>query len=277
MNLANNISASIVIYNTQLIEIEQLLEALDAINIHTYIIDNSLKASIESQLTAYSNIEYIFNNANLGYGKAHNIGIRKSIAANYKYHIVVNPDIEFKSITIEQLFTFMESNSDTGLCMPKIVYPNGEMQYLCKLLPSPFDLILRRFIPIKKVQQIIEKRFELHEANYNERFNVPSLSGCFMFLRNSIFVKTEMFDENIFMYCEDLDLCRRIGRISKTQYVPTEAVIHRYNKESYRSTKLLRYHIKSALYYFNKWGWFFDAERRKMNKETLKAIDEMNK
>ncbi len=272
MNINHNISASIVIYNTVFDEIEQLLQTLNALNIHTYILDNSLKATIERKLAPYNNIEYVFNNANLGYGKAHNIGINKSIDAKFKYHIVVNPDIEIKGNTILELYTFMEENSDTGLCMPKIVYPNGEMQFLCKLLPSPFDLILRRFIPIKAIQKAIEKRFELHNADYEKSFNVPSLSGCFMFLRNSTLNEIGLFDDNIFMYCEDLDLCRRIGKVSKTQYVPTDAVIHRYNKESYRSKKLLLFHIKSAIYYFNKWGWIFDTERRKMNKEVLKAI-----
>jgi GT2 family glycosyltransferase len=277
MNSKQNISASIVIYNIKINEIEELLKALHALNIHTYIIDNSLKASIERQLTTYNNVEYIFNNCNLGYGKAHNIGIQKSIVANFKYHIVVNPDIEIGENAIDQLHTFMEQNDDTGLCMPTIIYPNGEMQYLCKLLPSPFDLILRRFIPINTIQQSLEKRFELHNANYSNSFNVPSLSGCFMFLRNSTLKQIGLFDENIFMYCEDLDLCRRIGKVSKTQYVPTEAVIHRYNKESYRSNKLLAFHIKSAIYYFNKWGWIFDAERRKVNNETLKAIEAANR
>lgn len=275
-NTYKEISASIVIYNTPFAEIELLLKGLHALDICTYVIDNSANNAIETKINAFENIEYINTKKNVGYGSAHNIGLLKSRENNFKYHIVVNPDIEIQYKSIAQLYQFMELNIDTGLCMPTIVYPDGEMQYLCKLLPSPADLIFRRFLPLKSLQKSITKRFELHSANYTKSFNVPSLSGCFMFLRNDTLKKVGLFDENIFMYCEDLDLCRRIGRVSKTQYVPTEAIVHRYNKESYRSLKLLLFHIKSAVYFFNKWGWIFDSERKQINANTLKAIDEMH-
>ena len=67
-----------------------------------------------------------------------------------KYHIVVNPDIYFEEGTIESLTEYMDNNPDVGQIMPKVFYPNGELQYLCKLLPTPSDLIFRRFLPKTK-------------------------------------------------------------------------------------------------------------------------------
>ena len=273
----NKISASIVIYNSPLSEFENLLKVLLSLKIKTFIIDNSTINNIGSSLKNYSNTEYIFTGDNLGYGKAHNIGISKSIADQYKYHIVLNPDIETKYNVFDELYQFMQNNKETGLCMPDIVYPNHKRQHLSKLLPTPFDLLFRRFIPLRQLKCLHNKKFELRNADYSKSFNVPSLSGCFMFMRNETLEKIGLFDENIFMYCEDIDLCRRIGQITETKFVPTTPVIHRYNKESYRNLKLLKYHIQSAFYYFNKWGWLFDKERHSKNKKTIRALKSIKK
>lgn len=47
----------------------------------------------------------------------------------------------------------MDNHPNVGLVMPQILYPNGKIQYLCKLLPTPIDLIIRRFIPISSYQE----------------------------------------------------------------------------------------------------------------------------
>jgi len=106
---------------------------------------------------------------------------------------------------------------------------------------------------------------------------VPSLSGCFMLLRTEVLKVVGGFDERFFMYCEDFDLCRRIGQVSKTIYYPDVSVIHNYEKGSYKNSKLLRYHIQSSVKYFNKWGWFFDKERRRINNDTLDRLGYKNR
>ena len=101
---------------------------------------------------------------------------------------------------------------------------------------------------------------------------VPSLSGCFMFMRCSVLKQVGGFDERYFMYAEDLDLCRRIGEVSKTIFYPKVSIIHEYGKGSYKNKKLLKYHIISVIKYFNKWGWFWDSKRRYKNQECVKRI-----
>ena len=118
----------------------------------------------------------------------------------------------------------MNNNQLVGLVMPKILYPNGDVQYLCKLLPTPIDLIIRRFIPIKSFQRRMNNKYELRFTNYNSEMEVPSLSGCFMFIRCEILGQSGIFDERYFMYAEDFDLCRRIGMLSKTIFYPNAQV-----------------------------------------------------
>ena len=170
----------------------------------------------------------------------------------------------------------MEQHPEDCNIMPKLIYPAGELQYLCKLLPSPIDLIFRRFIPFKKWKDAINRKYELHSFGYDKIMNIPNLSGCFMFLRTEALKKIGLFDENIFMYLEDIDLNRRIHSQYKTIYYPDATVIHEHQKESYKSKKLLKAHIKSAIYYFNKYGWFFDKERTSINKNIINIVTKKN-
>ncbi|MEN9918133.1 MAG: hypothetical protein RL662_569 [Bacteroidota bacterium] len=269
------ITSSIVTYNTSRNELERLIRCADLSIIDAiYIIDNSPVDLLKSFVQNLSpKIEYIFNNNNLGYGAAHNIALKKSIELKAKYHIILNPDIYFETHVIHCLKEYMNMNTDVGATMPKVMYPNGELQYLCKLQATPLDLLGRRFIPLKKYVEKRNYRYELRRSDYNQIMNVPCLSGCFMFLRVSALEDVGMFDDSYFMYCEDFDFYKRIHQKYKTIFYPEVSIVHDHKKESYQNNKMLYMHIKSAIRYFNKWGWFFDRDRRFANKEIRKYLD----
>lgn len=148
--------------------------------------------------------------------------------------LLVHHALHFRFILLlEQLFCmhltgFMDKNPDVGLVMPKILYPDGSPQCLCKLLPR------------------------------------PSISSAAAAL-----AEVGMFDERFFLYMEDADLCRRIGQKYRTVYYPEVHVTHAFKKASYKELKLLYQHMRSAVLYFNKWGWFRDPDRKRINRETL--------
>ena len=272
------LSASIVLYQTDLTPLKKVIDSYFACKseaLQLFLVDNSPTDVLKSVVTMYPDKEiyYIFNNENMGYGKAHNIAIKKSMEQGLSYHIVLNPDIVIQEGALEKLTFYMNEHPEVGNIMPKIIYPNGQLQYLCKLLPSPIDLIFRRFIPFKKWRDKINQKYELHSFRYDKKINIPNLSGCFMFLRTKALEKVGLFDENIFMYLEDIDLNRRIHRAYKTIFFPEAVVVHEYQKASYKNIKLLKVHIKSAIYYFNKYGWFFDKERKIINAQTLQEIE----
>ncbi|MNE88458.1 N-acetylglucosaminyl-diphospho-decaprenol L-rhamnosyltransferase [compost metagenome] len=93
-----------------------------------------------------------------------------------------------------------------------------------------------------------------------------------MFCRTEVLQKVGGFDPRYFMYLEDYDLTRRVHKLSKTVFYPNATVYHGFKKESYVNPILLKYHIQSAVKYFNKWGWIWDRERKEMNGNTLKQI-----
>ena len=156
------LNVSIVLYNQSRTEIIRLIETfLHSETVYeVFLIDNS---PIENPDFKTLGANYHFTGKNLGYGTAHNIAIRKTIEQGLPYHLVINPDISFDPSILSEIEEFMNNNSDIGLLMPKILYPNGEIQYLCKLIPTPFDLIFRRFLP-KSWTKIRTQKFELHDS-----------------------------------------------------------------------------------------------------------------
>lgn len=270
------ISVSIVLFHNKYEEIFFLINSiLDSVNVNIsniYLIDNSSNSSLKVLKNIDKKVIYFFNNKNLGYGKGHNIGLKLSIKNRNKYHIVINPDVIINKDVIQKITKFMNENPDVGQVMPKVLYPDGKVQYLCKLIPTPFDLFIRIFVP-KKIFKSRRNIFQLKFTNYNKIMEVPYLSGCFMFLRTKVLEDIGLFDERFFMYPEDIDLTRRINEKYKTIFFPKTFIYHGHAKESFKKIKLLYVHVINLIIYFNKWGWIFDSKRKKINKTILKQLN----
>lgn len=269
--MQHKITASIVIYKNNLAllkrAVQSFLESTEGSIL--YLIDNSPTDECRPHFI-HPRIQYIFNKKNVGFGAGHNIALKDAMNKKSSYHIILNPDVYFEESVIEKLYHFMESDDQIGLIMPKVLYPDGRLQPLCKLLPSPFTLFSRRFLKFNpNLTRRLNHWYEMHFSGYDKVMDVPFLSGCFMFLRVDTLRKVGLFDERIFLYTEDTDLTRRIHKHYRTIFFP-EATIYHYNqRHSYRSLAILLRHISSAITYFNKWGWFNDTERENINQQIL--------
>ena len=231
-----------------------------------YLIDNSPTPTSPESLD--SRITYRHNPYNMGYGAAHNIAIRESIYDEVPFHLVINPDIILTPEALDTMLQFIAQHPEVGALMPKVTYPDGRLQYLCKLLPTPIDVFGRRFLPSKWMHRR-NSRYEMHASGYDRLMNIPYLSGCFMLLRTQAVQQARLFDERFFMYPEDMDLTRRIHRDYLTVYFPHATVIHNHAQASYKSLKMLWIHVVNMCRYFNKWGWFCDQERKLFNQTAI--------
>jgi GT2 family glycosyltransferase len=220
-----------------------------------------------------SGAKYMFPGKNLGFGGGHNLALRADCDSS-EYHLVLNPDVHFAPDILRILYQFMSDEEAVGLVMPKILYPDGTDQPLCKQFPTPLDLISRRFLGGVGRSLFAKRldRYELRHLDMESAREIPCLSGCFMFIRSAVLREVGLFDERYLMYMEDVDLCRRIGAKYKTVFYPTVAVTHGYTKGSYRDPKLLKYHLQSAFKYFWKWGWVCDPERDRLNTKTALLV-----
>ena len=266
-----NITASIVLFKTDPSELKKVFQCFcnASVNFKLFLIDNSPDDRLRDTITD-ERVSYQFQGKNLGYGRGHNVAIRKILDSS-EYHLVLNSDITFGSNVLGALVEYLKEYKEVGLIMPKVLYPDGELQYVCKLIPTPIDLILRRFLPDRFLQKRKEK-FELTFTGYNQIMNVPYLSGCFMLLRIEVLKEIGLFDERFFLYPEDLDLTRRIHQKYKTVFYPKVSIVHAHARESYYNRYLTFVHAINMIKYFNKWGWVFDSTRRKTNRSVLKQL-----
>jgi len=267
------ITASIVVYKTDPFLLKRAMASFlnSSLTGTLTIIDNSPDDRLQ-HYCSIPGVTYIFNNENLGYGKAHNIALRQNLDQSI-YHLVLNPDVYFNPSTLEKIFDFMEEQPQAGLAMPKVLNADHELQMACKLLPTPVDLAIRRFFPFKELVSKALERYEMKESGYDRIMNVPFLSGCFMFLRMQALKQTGLFDERFFLYAEDTDLSRRIHLQFETLFFPGAEIIHLHARGSYKDFYLTLQNLKSAVQYFSKWGWIFDTERRIINQRALSSMN----
>jgi GT2 family glycosyltransferase len=264
------ISVSIVLYKTNLIELELICSLItqESVDLNLFLIDNSPTDNLKNAIPFNDRIIYIYNNNNIGFGAAHNIAIEKAIQYDSKYHLVLNSDICFDKNVLPILLQKMEENSSIGMIMPKVLNIDGSAQVLPKLLPSPFNLLIRVIKPLQRIFKAKNKEYTL-EDYYNQELNVPILSGCFSLFRIDALKKVGLYDEKFFMYFEDFDISRRIHSKYKTIYYPLVSITHAHERGAAKSFKLFKIFLKSAIIYFNKYGWFIDKERAKINRTIL--------
>ena len=191
------ITASIVVYCNKAADLVRVLRSTLASPIDiVYLIDHSPADEVKRFMDSPANqaeehLSLLMRDGrvvyephpNRGFGAGHNIAIRKSMAAGAAYHAILNPDIYWSDPVIESLVKHMDSHPEVGMMTPKVLFPDGRLQYNCKLLPTPMDLIGRRFLP-KKWMKKRNERFELHSSGYDHIMNVPYIHGCFMLFRN---------------------------------------------------------------------------------------------
>lgn len=269
-----DIAVSVVTYNTDPAIVTDVLTSLGRTNldIGITVVDNSPADGLRTHVEG-NGAFYIHNPENPGYGTANNIALRRTLGIA-RYHLVTNPDVYFHEDVPAKLYEYMEEHTDIGLIMPSVLFPDGSDQRLCKLLPRPYDLVVRRFVRAGGLVDRVNRRFELQDACCDGVMDAPYLSGCFMFMRSTALETVGLFDERYFMYFEDTDLSRRIHGKYRTVFYPHTTIYHRYDGLSKRDRRMLLIHMRSAIRYFNKWGWAFDRERRRVNEKTVESLKE---
>lgn len=265
------ITVSIVTYKTDISELKNCLDSLDSSLVRRiYIVDNSRMESIADFGSQMDKVEYIGSD-NVGYGAGHNIAIRKAIALGVKYHLVLNSDVYFGKEVLPRLVEYMDKNDDVAQVQPNVVYPDGTLQYGCRLLPSPVNLISKRFL-FNGFAEKINHDFMLYGFDHKKPMNLPYHQGSFMLFRTECFKKVGLFDERFFMYPEDIDITRRMHKHYRTMFWPEVTIVHAHRAASYKSLRMLAIHSYNMIKYFNKWGWVFDKERSEWNKNILKKV-----
>ena len=258
------IGIALVSYNTTKNQIKNLSKCLINLQYEYMVVYDNSPTDCAKNLFINLGWEYHWNGKNLGFGKAHNF-----IFNNYghlsNFHLIVNPDVSFDVNILKPLICFLNKTKDAGCVMPKILYPDGQNQYLAKYLPSLFDFFLRR-IPVKFLKSYVDNKTQIKNL-YNKKnpFKAPFLSACFLLFKNEKIQNIGFFDERFFLYAEDLDLTRRFWMANAFPYCYPEVIVyHDYTKASSKNIYLFFIHLISLIKYFYKWG-LIDTERSLIN------------
>ena len=271
---------SIVLYSTPISDLYKCLSSIknsitDSFDVYITLIDHSpfsMRVAIEGLgLLSSLHCVYIHDRFNPGYASGHNRALLHSIDHNFDYHLVLNPDIYFSPSTISDLIAHMTTHKSVGLAMPSVYSFDGELQYLCKLIPHPFDFLFR-ILPFTRSLPTKFNLFSKIASTSSVPVSVPYLSGCFMFIRVSYINYELMFDSQFFLYPEDLDFSRRLYSVCDCQYVPSVRVTHRHVAASKKSLRLFLAHLFNMSLYYMKWGWFIDSDRSKANFLALSRL-----
>lgn len=152
------------------------------------------------------------------------------------YFLMLNPDTSVRPGALPTLVNFMERNESAGACGPKLVFPDGALQYSCRRFPTLWSTVLRR-TPIRLLLPH-DRRGSSHLMRFSphhERMSVDWVLGACLLVRRSAIAGTQLLDSRFPMYCEDIDLCYRLKKARwKTYYVPEAVVVHHHRAESDR-------------------------------------------
>ncbi|MGE5356282.1 MAG: glycosyltransferase [Deltaproteobacteria bacterium] len=240
-----DISVIIVNYNVRYF-IEQCLysvyKARKNLNIEIIVIDNnSIDNSVESISRNFPEVKLIANKINAGFAKANNQAIR---IVNSKYTLLLNPDTIVSEDTLVKIFEFMENNPSAGALGVKLI--DGEGRFLPeskRSIPTPLVSLLR-LTGLSKIfpKSRVFNKYNLGYLDENAVNEVDVLCGAFMLIRNEVFEKVGMLDEEFFMYGEDIDLSYRIRKAGyKIFYFPETTTIH-FKGESTKKNSVKYHH-----------------------------------
>lgn len=227
------------------------------------IVDNASGDGVKELESIFPNTKVFVQNKNNGFGAGHN---RACQMFDADYYFILNPDTEFfgDSCVLEKMYKFMEENPRVGVLGPKIVYPNGDLQYSCYRFPVFTQPFFRRTIWGQSGKgKKLNDHFLMKDFSHEEVRPVDWLMGSALFIRGRAFKEVGGFDERYWMYAEDSDLCRQLWeRHWAVYYYPEVCIRHVHGRASSKvpgiirallTNRFARVHLISWLKYFWKW------------------------
>ena len=248
------ISCCMVLYNTPSATVKASVQSItrSTERIRLYVVDNSNQDTIQKIIYNMDPSTVFFpQKTNLGYGRANNIVIPHLTST---YHLIINPDITFEPDLVSRMAAYMDAHPDIVILSPRVFFPDGKEQYLPHRRPTVRYLLggpLERF---GKPFTTWRDEYTMRLEEITEPIDVEFATGCFMMIRTHTLYKMKGFDPRYFLYQEDSDLTLKALQYGHVVYHPDMHVVHAWNREDARSTKLRWVHIVSTAKFFWKWG-----------------------
>lgn len=255
-----NLKASIIIvnYNTSNLVIdciESIKGKTRLVDYEIIVIDNhSTLEDPKKIMRTYPDIKLFINEKNEGFGRANNIGIKIAVG---EYILLLNSDTIVLDHAIDKCISFfdeqLKKNENLGLLGCKLLEKNGEIQ---KSVFFEGSSAIRYFIHSNPIlSRLFQTKHPTFDYNNTEPQQVHGISGAFMLFHSNVFKMIKPFDPDIFMYCEETELCRnRVSKHFKIVYYPEAEVIHLVGKSNNSINMYTQSMLSYALTWYKK-GW----------------------
>lgn len=223
-------------------------------NSEVIIVDNGTK-DIETtrKICKSFSVQLIEMAENQGYGTALNIGV-KNLSPDIEHIVLSNPDVIFCDDALHTLCNALTSEKNVGLVGPAIYEPNGNLYPSARSFPSFRNgighVLFSTFWPTNPWSLNYKKDYKFQRSNTN----VDWVSGACIGISRELFNRVEGFDDEFFMYFEDVDLGKRVSNLGLNNlFVPSAQVTHigAHSTSTYKS-EMKKHHHKSAIKYIQK-------------------------
>jgi len=206
-----------------------------------------------------TNFKTIFNGTNLGFGRANNRALK---IASGKYILFLNSDIIVGRINFTQIIQYLEKNPKIGALTVKLVLPTDKIDPACH---RGFPTLWRTFCYYSGLEKLTENLpllnnifggYHLTSLDKNQVHEIDAISGAFYLIRKDILTKIGGFDEEYFMYGEDLDLSYQVKKMGfQIVFYPIYEVTHLKYQSGLRSNsddqkKKIKKHFFEAMKIF---------------------------
>lgn len=231
-----------------------VLKAIHNLDAEIIVVDN--QSSDDSAIlmkTQFPAIRYIENAENYGFPKGNNIGVAQ---AKGEYICILNPDTVVAEDTFEKILNskLATHNAQLGIIGCKLIDGSGNFLPESKRgIPTPwvaFTKIFGLYTIFPKVA-LFNKYYAQH-LNEKETGEVSVLVGAFMLMKRELYQDIDGFDEDCFMYSDDIDLSYRVvKKLKKNYYFSDTTVIHYKGESTIRDEKYMK-HFQEAMQFFYK-------------------------
>ena len=224
-------------------------KALEDIDGEIIVIDNnSSDDSCAMMQQKFPNIKLIANKENLGFPKGNNIGVEH---AKGEFVSILNTDTVVAEDTFLKILNPKNWSANTGIIGCKLIDGTGNFLPECKRgVPTPF-VALTKILGLYKLSNSFGKYYAQH-LNQNQSGKVDILVGAFMVLKLELYTKIAGFDENCFMYSDDIDLSYRVLQEGKSNYYFHETTVIHYKGESTVRDRTYMNRFQEAMNFFYK-------------------------
>lgn len=220
--------------------LRSLAKATKGLTCETFVVDNgSDDGSVVYLKERFPEVHFIVNQDNLGFARGNNLALR---VAQGKYLLILNPDTIVEENALHCLIAYLNTHPQVGAVGPKILDRYGRFDHASRRgFPTPWASFTR-FVGLSKIfpHSRLFARYELSYLNPDEPASIDALSGACMIVRREVYLQTAGFDEDYFMYGEDIDWSYRIKQAGwEVHYVPQARIIH-FRGESIRRSLIDR-------------------------------------